>query len=236
MQQLTGDYPAAAASHQQALELFRDLGERLGQAEALNSLGELLVPDLGQPAGPRLPHPGAGHRPRPRRAPGGSTRPGRHRPLPHPRRQPRRRRREPTAGTGDLPAHRSPRCPARPGNPPQLQLARPGPGLACPGEATRTPGPVHRRPATGEQGSGAGPGNLLRRAASRDDGANAKVSGSPEPRAGRASLRQALQIYTGHGQRRQPGRPAWAARPARAGLTGGRPGSTRLQQAFNPLR
>ena len=41
MQQLTGDYPAAAASHQQALELFRDLGDRHGQAEALNSLGEL---------------------------------------------------------------------------------------------------------------------------------------------------------------------------------------------------
>ena len=39
MQQLTGDYPAAAASHQQALELFRDLGDRLGQAYALNDLG-----------------------------------------------------------------------------------------------------------------------------------------------------------------------------------------------------
>ena len=41
VQQLTGDYPAAAASHQQALELFRDLGDPLGQAEALNRLGEL---------------------------------------------------------------------------------------------------------------------------------------------------------------------------------------------------
>jgi Tetratricopeptide repeat len=29
VQQLTGDYPVAAASHQQALELFRDLGFRL---------------------------------------------------------------------------------------------------------------------------------------------------------------------------------------------------------------
>ena len=38
---LTGDYPAAAASHQQALALFGDLGNRLGQAEALNRLGEL---------------------------------------------------------------------------------------------------------------------------------------------------------------------------------------------------
>ena len=41
MQQLTGDYPAAAASHQQALDLYRDLGHLRGQAEALNSLGEL---------------------------------------------------------------------------------------------------------------------------------------------------------------------------------------------------
>ncbi len=41
MQQLTGDYPAAAASHQQALQLSRDVGNRLGQAETLNSLGEL---------------------------------------------------------------------------------------------------------------------------------------------------------------------------------------------------
>ena len=35
----TGDYPAAAASQQQALKLFRDFGERLGQAYALNDLG-----------------------------------------------------------------------------------------------------------------------------------------------------------------------------------------------------
>jgi tetratricopeptide (TPR) repeat protein len=38
---LTGDYPAAAASQQQALALFRELGNRLGQADALNGLGEL---------------------------------------------------------------------------------------------------------------------------------------------------------------------------------------------------
>jgi tetratricopeptide (TPR) repeat protein len=37
----TGDYPAAAASQRQALTLFRDLGDLLGQAEALNRLGEL---------------------------------------------------------------------------------------------------------------------------------------------------------------------------------------------------
>jgi tetratricopeptide (TPR) repeat protein len=41
VQQETGDYPAAAASHQQALALFGDLGNRLGQADALNRLGEL---------------------------------------------------------------------------------------------------------------------------------------------------------------------------------------------------
>jgi tetratricopeptide (TPR) repeat protein len=41
VQQDTGDYPAAAASHQQALALFRDIGNLLGQAEALNRLGEL---------------------------------------------------------------------------------------------------------------------------------------------------------------------------------------------------
>ena len=32
VQQLTGDYPAAAASYQQALALGRDLGDPLGQA------------------------------------------------------------------------------------------------------------------------------------------------------------------------------------------------------------
>ena len=41
MQQETGDYAAAAASHQQALALFGDLGNLVGQAEALNRLGEL---------------------------------------------------------------------------------------------------------------------------------------------------------------------------------------------------
>jgi tetratricopeptide (TPR) repeat protein len=41
VQQLTGDYPAAAASHQQVLRLNRNVGGRLGQAETLNSLGEL---------------------------------------------------------------------------------------------------------------------------------------------------------------------------------------------------
>ena len=38
-QELTGDYPAAAASQDQARRLFRDLGDRPGQAWALNQLG-----------------------------------------------------------------------------------------------------------------------------------------------------------------------------------------------------
>ena len=39
LKRLTGGYRAAAVSHQQALELFRDLGERHAQAYALNELG-----------------------------------------------------------------------------------------------------------------------------------------------------------------------------------------------------
>ncbi len=38
---MTGDYTAAAASQRRALALFGDVGNRLGQAEALNNLGEL---------------------------------------------------------------------------------------------------------------------------------------------------------------------------------------------------
>jgi hypothetical protein len=37
-----GDYPAAAASHRQALAQFRDMGIHHGQAEALNRLGDVL--------------------------------------------------------------------------------------------------------------------------------------------------------------------------------------------------
>ena len=40
-QELTGDYPAAAASQTEALQLFRDIGDRHGQAEAAINLGEL---------------------------------------------------------------------------------------------------------------------------------------------------------------------------------------------------
>ena len=38
------DYPAAAASHQQALALFSDRGNLPGHAEALNRPGELTLP------------------------------------------------------------------------------------------------------------------------------------------------------------------------------------------------
>ena len=41
LQEVTGDYPAAAASHRQALELYRGLGDQLGQASALDSLGRV---------------------------------------------------------------------------------------------------------------------------------------------------------------------------------------------------
>ena len=41
LQQLTGDYPAAAASHQRALELHRDLGNLAGVADTMNNLGSL---------------------------------------------------------------------------------------------------------------------------------------------------------------------------------------------------
>ena len=40
VQTVTGDYPAAAASLTRALELFRDLGDRHGEAGALINLGE----------------------------------------------------------------------------------------------------------------------------------------------------------------------------------------------------
>jgi hypothetical protein len=51
MQQETGDYPAGRRSHQQALALFSDRGNRLGHAKALTRLGEL-PPDAGDKAGP----------------------------------------------------------------------------------------------------------------------------------------------------------------------------------------
>ncbi len=41
MQAWTGDYPAAAASLTQALGMYRDLGDRPGEACAINNLGEV---------------------------------------------------------------------------------------------------------------------------------------------------------------------------------------------------
>jgi hypothetical protein len=41
VQQLTGDFQAATASFTRALALFRDLGNRLGEAKVLNNMGEL---------------------------------------------------------------------------------------------------------------------------------------------------------------------------------------------------
>ena len=96
---------SAAASHQQALEMFRDFGHRLGQAEALNRLGELssrtsaidqarerhaqaltIARDIGIPFEEARAL--------------GRTRPGR-----PPRRQHRPSRRPPAAGPQHLPAH-----------------------------------------------------------------------------------------------------------------------------------
>ena len=46
--------------------MFRDLGERLLPGRSAEQPRRALDPDRGQPASPRLPHPGTGHRPRPR--------------------------------------------------------------------------------------------------------------------------------------------------------------------------
>jgi tetratricopeptide (TPR) repeat protein len=47
VRQPTGDYPAAAASLQQALRLFRDFGHRPGEAQTLTSLGDLTARTAG---------------------------------------------------------------------------------------------------------------------------------------------------------------------------------------------
>ena len=39
MRRLTGDYPGAAQALEEALGIYRDLGDRLGQANALSDLG-----------------------------------------------------------------------------------------------------------------------------------------------------------------------------------------------------
>jgi tetratricopeptide (TPR) repeat protein len=49
----TGDYPAAAQALEQALDILRDLGDRSGEAEALNERGTLyrVSGDLAQAEG-----------------------------------------------------------------------------------------------------------------------------------------------------------------------------------------
>ena len=49
VQQLSGRYAAAAANQQQALALFSDLGNLLGQAEAHNNLGQLAIRTANTP-------------------------------------------------------------------------------------------------------------------------------------------------------------------------------------------
>ena len=56
-----GHYDQAAEYHQQALALSREIGDRDGEADALNGAGETLLA-TGQPGRPALPH----HRARPR--------------------------------------------------------------------------------------------------------------------------------------------------------------------------
>ena len=41
VRRLTGDYPAAAQAQEQALDIYRDIGNRNGEAEALNDKGTL---------------------------------------------------------------------------------------------------------------------------------------------------------------------------------------------------
>ena len=61
----TGDYPAATASYQQALDLFRDLGDRQGQAHGLPQSGRGATADRGLPGRRRQLPAGAGPVPRP---------------------------------------------------------------------------------------------------------------------------------------------------------------------------
>jgi tetratricopeptide (TPR) repeat protein len=53
VRRLTGDYPAAARAQEQALSIFRDLGDRGGEAETLNERGTLhrVSGDLAQAEG-----------------------------------------------------------------------------------------------------------------------------------------------------------------------------------------
>ena len=113
LQRVTGDYPAAAASHRQALELYRGLGYRLGQASALDNLGQCADGDRRVPGRRRQPPARPCAVPRPRS-------PGRPGPGPHQSGQRASadrglpgRRRQPPAGPRHVPR---PRPPARPGH------------------------------------------------------------------------------------------------------------------------
>jgi hypothetical protein len=81
VQQETRDFPAAATSHQQ---VFRDFGQAIGQAEALNRLGELSSRTSASHQARERHTPLARHRPRHRRTPRGSTRAKGDRQRPHP--------------------------------------------------------------------------------------------------------------------------------------------------------
>ena len=108
VQQLSGRYAAGAASLRQALALSRDLGNLLGQAEAHNNFGQLAIRAANTPQA-RTHHAQALAIARDISAPLEEARaPGRTRPDPPPRRQPRQRPGVAAPGTHDLPAHRRP--------------------------------------------------------------------------------------------------------------------------------
>ena len=75
MQYQTGAYPAAAVSLTRALELYRGLSNRLGEANALNQLGVVQYLYRRLSGGRREPDPGAGAVSRPRQPAWGSQRP-----------------------------------------------------------------------------------------------------------------------------------------------------------------
>ena len=63
MRYLTGDYPGAAGVLEQALAIYRDLGDRLGQANALNELGIVRQLTGDYPGAARSPGGGTGYLP-----------------------------------------------------------------------------------------------------------------------------------------------------------------------------
>ncbi len=63
MRRLTGDYPGAARDLEEALGIYRDLGDRLGQANALTYLGDVRRMTGDYPGAARDLERGAGHLP-----------------------------------------------------------------------------------------------------------------------------------------------------------------------------